>query len=373
MTDFPKKSLFGIQTPLSLLAGFGLLLSIPASHTSKNDAYIHLSVKEKLARIDYSGAFLLTTTIVVFLLGLSGPHVLPKLLIVSALALPIFILNEIYIARDPIIPVSVLQSRGALLTCVATTGFMMARWCILFYTPVYTLSVRNWQPAIAGSILLPTNAGFAAGGLLAGVFHIKRSGSFYVHSVVSMALFPLTMLVLSFISTSTSSWGLYVLIVFLNGLITGAALNYALVHLLHLTLPDVHPIVLSLLATFRGFAGSFGSAIGGGFFERVLHKSLTRGFVEAGLKHRGDLIRRLLGSPALVGKLEGMERTVAIGAYEDALKALFLSAAGLSLVVVIVQACTGWKEPASKEERFAQEEEDEDEEIRGEEGIFAAS
>jgi sugar phosphate permease len=277
-------------------------------------------------------------------------------------------MNEVYIAQDPVIPVSVLRSRGTLLTCLATLGFMMARWCILFFTPMYALAVRGWAPAVAGSILIPTNTGFAAGGLLAGVFHIKRTGSFYLHSVVSMALFPLTMAALAFTSTADSPWTGYVLIVFFNGFITGAAINYALVHLLHLTNEDVHPIVISLLATFRGFAGSFGSAIGGGLFTRVLHKSLKDGFTNAGLKQRGDLIRKLLGSPALVGKLEGAEKTVAVGAYEDAFKALFLSAMGLSAIVVLIQASTGQKGPAIKEELTPDEEE-----IEGEEGLVAGS
>jgi hypothetical protein len=245
---------------------------------------------------------------------------------------------------------------------------MMARWTILFYTPMYAIAVRGWAPAVAGSILIPTNAGFATGGLLAGVFHIKRTGSFYLHSVVSMGLFPLTMVVLALISTPSSPWAAYVLMVFLNGLITGAALNYALVHLLHLTHADVHPIVISLLATFRGFAGSFGSAIGGGVFGRVLHKSLKDGFSNAGLAHRGDLIRRLLGSPALVSKLEGKDKTVAVGAYQDAFKVLFLSAVGLSVVVVLVQAATGWKEPPKKEVDLLHEEDAE-----GEEGLVAGS
>merc|ERR1711957_332185 len=103
---------------------------------------------------------------------------------------------------------------------------------------------------------------------------------------MGMALFPITMAILAFISTPTSPWALYVVMVFLNGLVTGAATNYALVHLLHLTLPEVHPIVISLLATFRGFSGSFGSAIGGGYFIRVLHKSLDDGFAKSGLKNR---------------------------------------------------------------------------------------
>lgn len=302
-----------------------------------------------------------------FLLGLSGPRVLPTPIILSALALPVFVLNEAYVAGDPVIPVSVLRSRGTLLTCLGTTGFMMARWSILFYTPVYALAVRGWAPAVAGSILIPTNAGFATGGLLAGVFHIKRTGSFYLHTVVAMALFPITMAVLALISTPSSPWGLYVAMVFLNGLVTGAATNYALVHLLHLTLPEVHPIVISLLATFRGFSGSFGSAIGGGYFVRVLHKSLDDGFAQAGLRNRGELTRRLLGSPALVGKLEGKDRVVAVGAYADALKALFLCAVGLSIVVVLVQAGTGWKEPAKSESQRQEEE------VEAEDGVPAGA
>lgn len=320
-----------------------------------------MTLRQKLARIDYSGILLLTTTIVLFLLSLSGSRILWTPLVLSALALPVFILNEIYIASDPVIPVSVLRSRGTLFTCFATLGFMMARWCILFYTPMYALAVRGWSPAAAGSILIPTNAGFATGGLLAGVFHIKRNGSFYLHSLTSMALFPVTMVVLAFISTSASSWELYFVVVFLNGLITGAALNYALVHLLHLTNVEVHPIVISLLATFRGFAGSFGSSIGGGVFTRVLYKSLKDRFENEGLRHHGELIRRLLGSPALVSKLDGTEKLAAIGAYEDALKALFLGAVGLSIIVTFVQAGTGWK-AASKEENVADEGIDEGEE-----------
>lgn len=338
------------------------MLSIPTNHNSKTTKYTDFSIQQKLACIDYSGALLLTTTIVLFLLGLSGPKVLTTPLILSALALPAFVLNEIYVAKDPIIPVSVLRSRGTLLTCFATVGFMMARWGILFYTPVYALAVRGWAPAVAGSILVPTNAGFASGGLLAGIFHIKRTGSFYLHTVVAMALFPFTMLVIAHISTSTSPWGLYVIMVFLNGLITGAATNYALVHLLHLTLPDVHPIVISLLATFRGFAGSFGSAIGGGYFVRVLQKSLNDEFARAGLEDRSGLTRRLLGSPALVNELEGMEKVVAVRSYENALRALYLGAMGLSVVVAGAQAGTGWQEPTKEEARSAVEEEAEGQE-----------
>ena len=81
---------------------------------------------------------------------------------------------------DPIIPVSVLKSRRALCACVATAGLMITRWLVLFYTPVYAITLRGWSPAQAGSILVPANVGFALGGLIAGWLHIRRAGSFYL-------------------------------------------------------------------------------------------------------------------------------------------------------------------------------------------------
>ena len=142
---------------------------------------------------------------------------------------------------------------------------------------------------------------------------------------------------------------------FLNGFVTGAALNYNLAHLLHLTPSSTHYIATSLVATFRGFAGSFGSAVGGGLFTRLLRSSLQKGFKEANLGGRKVLIRQLLGSPALVGKLRGIERVVAVKGYEDALKGLWIAGAGLAALMVLVQAGTGWR--GAKEERLNDEDE----------------
>lgn len=286
---------------------------------------------------------------------MSSPKTIPILpLILSLIVLVTFVLNEAYVAKDPIIPVSLLKSRGLLLTCLGTVGYMMARWSVLFYSPTYALAVRDWAPAAAGSILIATNGGFGIGGILVGWLHIRRHGSFYLPSLIVYAIFPITLLVLASISTAHSSPAIYVLVLFLNGFVTGAALNYTLAHLLHLTPKDTHYIATSLVATFRGFAGSFGSAIGGGLFTRVLRSSLKNGFEEAGLNGRGALVRRLLGSPALVGQLTGVERDVAVQGYQDALKYLWVAAAGLAALMVIVQAGTGWK---GHEEKLDEEDE----------------
>jgi hypothetical protein len=126
-------------------------------------------------------------------------------------------------------------------------------------------------------------------------------------------------------------------------------LNYSLAHILHLTPPSTHFMAASLLTTFRAFAGSFGSAIGGGLFVRVLKARLETGFAEnGGLEGREELVRKLLGSPALVQVLTGMEKKIAVESYVGSLNQLFAAAGGLALVMVFVQAGTGWK--AGKDE-----------------------
>lgn len=101
---------------------------------------------------------------------------------------------------------------------------------------------------------------------------------------------------------------------------------------------------------FRGFAGSFGSAIGGGIFARVLRSSLVRGFAEAGLLDKDELIGKLLGSPRLVAGLSGQEQVVAQQSYSSAIATLFLAGSGLVLVASLLQAATGWSAPRSEDD-----------------------
>lgn len=127
-------------------------------------------------------------------------------------------------------------------------------------------------------------------------------------------------------------------------------MNYTLSHLLHLTDPDMHYVISALLGMSRGFAGSFGSSIGGGYFQRELKRGLETGFMKHGLANRGELIRKLLGSPALAKRLTGVERAVAVQSYEQAVKTLLLGACVLAIAAAAAQAGTGWK-PYKSEKR----------------------
>ncbi len=116
----------------------------------------------------------------------------------------------------------------------------------------------------------------------------------------------------------------------------------------------------ALLATFRGFAGSFGSAIGGGIFARLLQASLKLGFQDRGLSGKTELIRQLLGSPVLVQSLTGVDKEVAIAGYVTALQGLFVAASGLSMIMVLMQAGTGRSAPDEKVDETVDAEDEED-------------
>ncbi|KXT09196.1 hypothetical protein AC579_425 [Pseudocercospora musae] len=315
------RALFLLQAIPALLGGLVLLLAIPMTFTA---------------------------ALVLMLYALSAPKRIPIWpLVLSAMVTILFVSNELYVACDPIIPLTLLRSRGLLLTCLGSVGFMMARWSVLFYAPTYALAVRQWAPSSAGAILIPTNAGFAAGGVLVGWLHVKRPGSFYFPTLAGYGLFPFTLAVLAALSKDSSPAWAFILVVFLCGVTTGAALNYNLAHLLHITPKETHYVATALLATFRGFAGSFGVAIGGGLFTRTLDASLKTRFAEQRMD-RAALIRRLLGSPALVEQLDGVEKQIAVASYQDALKLLWLSMALIAAAMLFVQAGTGQKGDAEK-------------------------
>lgn len=337
------RTVFLVQIPVTVTAALVAFAMIPREE--KVDIDENDSMARKLARIDYFGVLTLLITLVLLLYTLASPKIDFRAVALSMAMLILFVLVEFRWATEPIVPPSIMTSRANFFSGTSTVGVMTARWAVLFYTPVYAIAVRGWKPSAAGALLVPTNAGFATGGLIAGFFHIRRTGSFYTPSLICFALFAVVQFVVSQLCTPTSAIGLYIGALFCNGFVVGALLNYSLAHLLHMTPTSQHVIVIPFNATFRSFSGSFGSAIAGGYFLRTLYRNLHQGFKSIGMPHNGELVRKLLGSPLLVQKLEGDERLVAIDAYTGAIKATFLAGVGLAIVMLLVQAGVGWVAP----------------------------
>lgn len=344
------RAVFWAQAPLSLTAALVAFFAIPHPSGNATTTAHKITLVEKLSQIDYFGVITLITSVVLLLYSLSSPKIQVTPVILSFGSLLLFILVEGHWAVNPIIPTSVLRSKGNVLTSFATLGVMTARWSLLFYTPTYVLTLRGWPQESAGLTLIPTNFGFGLGGLLIGWLHIRRTGSFYFSVLVCFALFVLSMFTVSWISTPTSNIYLYMFIIFVNGFIAGALLNYSLAHVLHLTSPSTHAIVIPLNAMFRSLSGSFGASVGGGLFLRTLQHSLKHEYKVRGISDKAQVIRQLLGRPGLVQKLEGIDKEVALLGYERALRLVYMAGGILTLVVLVLQAGTGWTAPEPEKE-----------------------
>ncbi|KAL4990025.1 major facilitator superfamily domain-containing protein [Aspergillus falconensis] len=349
--------IFWVQAPTGLVLGLILFFAIP-SHPDIGSRTTKLaSLLQRLKNIDYAGGLTLAISIFLLLFSLASPKIPIIPIIVSFIVFAAFWIIESRFAAEPIVPTEVLKARGVSLTCLAALLAMTARWAVLFYTPVYAMAVRGWSPASAGLILTPTNAGFGFGGLLVGWLHIRHGESYYWSNIIVYFCFAFANLLLFALSTQTSHTAAYITAMFVNGFAIGASMNYTFAHILYLTKPEVHYIVTALVGMSRGFAGSFGSAMGGGFFQRELKAGLEDGFARHGLPGEDGLIHKLLGSPALVGTLTGAEQEVAMQSYEHAIKMLLLGGFGIMIVAAIAQAGTGWTAPApsSSEEPSAPE------------------
>ncbi|KAL2825031.1 major facilitator superfamily domain-containing protein [Aspergillus cavernicola] len=348
--------IFWVQAPTCLVLGPIIFFAIPSHPHYEHGDTKSASLLQKLKNVDYAGAITLALSIFLLLFSLASPVIPITPIILSVILFAVFWIIESKFTAEPIVPTEVLKMRSVLLTCLAALSAMTARWSILFYSPVYAMVVRGWSPASAGLILTPTNAGFGFGGLLVGWLHIRHGESYYRSNVLVYLLFALSNLLVVALSTQTSPAAAYIFSMFLNGFCIGASMNYTFAHILHLTPPEVHYIVTALVGMARGFAGSFGSAMGGGFFQRELQAGLEDGFAKHGLSGKDGLIHKLLGSPALVRQLTGVEREVAVQSYEHAIKMLLLGGFVILIVATIAQAGTGWTPPL--EETKVQEDED---------------
>ncbi|KAJ9617255.1 hypothetical protein H2200_000976 [Cladophialophora chaetospira] len=337
------RAIFWLQIPFALVAVTVAFFSIPRP---KQTVASSESLAKKLSQIDYMGVLSIIAAVVLILYSLSSPQIEVTPIVLSVAAFVLFLFVESSWATHPIVPVAVLKSRGNILTGCATIGVMTARWGVLFYTPTYVLTLRGWPQSHAGLTLIPTNLGFGMGGLLAGWLHIRRTGSFYLSCLATLSLFSLAMFAVSWISTPSSNIYLYLAVLFVNGFIVGSLLNYSLAHVLHLTLPSTHVIVIPLNAMFRSLSGSFGSSVSGGLFLRNLQKTLTQGFEDRGIyEGKERLIRQLVGTPILVQSLTGVDKEVAMLGYQQALKTIYMAGGVLALFMLLVQSGTGWTAP----------------------------
>lgn len=184
---------FIAQVPLCIIAftAVSIMLDLPLQEDSH--------WKTKLRRIDFPGAIVLVGAVFGFLLGLDrGSNVswsLPITIIslsVSAALFVLFVVVEIYYAKEPFAPGHIIFD-GTFFAAYSCNFFSFGGWMAgLFYIPLYFQAVDGVSATVAGLRLLPSILSGVSGSLFAG-FMMKWTGKFYWLTVVAYASLTLGM------------------------------------------------------------------------------------------------------------------------------------------------------------------------------------
>ncbi|KAL8671967.1 MAG: hypothetical protein Q9168_003563 [Polycauliona sp. 1 TL-2023] len=294
--------------------------------------------QSSISRVDFMGAILLVSTLVVFMLGITiGGNIVPWSnplawgpLPISLLLFAAFLYVEGYVAREPILPLHFLRDRTILCACLVNTFFAMVLYIFLFYIPIY-YDILGATSTQAGNALVPIGITLPTGSLLAG-YITSKTGRYKYVLWVTLVLLLIGTVANCTNTLSTPLWvptGYLVLI----GLATGGMLVVTLVAFTSAVDVSEQALVTSLSYVFRSTGSVMGVAIGSAVYQAVLENKLWQKL--GGMDGAEDIIKGVRESLKSIDVLEEGVKKVVKGCYMIALRATFLTTVGFAAAAVV--------------------------------------
>ncbi|KAJ4343929.1 hypothetical protein N0V95_006531 [Ascochyta clinopodiicola] len=230
----------------------------------------------KFARIDFLGAIFMTLSILSLLLPMEiGGDRIPwsdhriALLFAAALAFGVlFLVVEGRVAKEPIIPLSVLRHKEVLLSSLIMVCQTSAQVGLMFAVPLYFQVTAKASSTAAGAHLFPAVFGNAIGGLIAGSV-IKKTGRYKALTLGATGVASLAYLLLILRWHGNTNW-LESLYIFPGGFGTGIASSTLFISIQAALDPSFTAIAASTLY----LASSIGMLGGMAGVSAVLQQSL---------------------------------------------------------------------------------------------------
>ncbi len=251
-------------------------------------------------KIDYWGTLLLAVTLFSLLialtdapdLGWSNPQVW-GLLLVSAVAMVLFVLRERQAGDGALIPGSVMKRRPFLVACLAVLAMSTTFFGALLYLPQYFEKIFDLNPLAAGAALLPFMAVFAVASF-AQSWLIGRIGIKAVISLGAVCMF-LGPTLLALVIQPESSY-----VAFLPGMIVlgiGVGLFYSAVTTAALTSlePSMSSLAGGLVYLFQIAGGAVGLGITTTIFLAAANAGISDGAQQIGITLNGSEIEAIRG------------------------------------------------------------------------------
>ncbi|TPX37524.1 hypothetical protein SmJEL517_g00507 [Synchytrium microbalum] len=131
----------------------------------------------KFKSIDWLGTLFLVCAVIFLLVPLqSGGSIYPwdsplviTLFVLGFAFIQIFILYEVYVAADPVIPMSLFKNRYLVFTYINTLFNGMAFFCLVYYIPLYFETTNGLSATQAGVSSLPFILAVVVASIVAGI------------------------------------------------------------------------------------------------------------------------------------------------------------------------------------------------------------
>ncbi|KAL8840734.1 MAG: hypothetical protein Q9170_001172 [Blastenia crenularia] len=322
---------FLIQVPLTIMSGILVffVVRIPIKHSDQS----------AWRRIDFLGAFTLTLTLVLLLLGINtGGNIFPwthPLVLVSlplsAVGLLIFIYVEANYASEPVIPVRLLLDRTVLSACLTNWFSSMWQFSLLFYGPIY-FQVKGLSTTAAGARLIPSAVGLAIGSVGSGLV-MRWTGRYYLLSVCFQVISLVALAIFATLQLDSPSWESFIGF-FLSGAGYCGMLTVTLLALIAAVAHIHQAVITSASYAFRSTGSTIGITIASAVFQNILNLKLQSRFKH--LPDSKELIAKLRDSLEEIQHLPPELKVEAMDVYMAALRGVFVTTLGIGVLGAVV-------------------------------------
>ncbi|KAK9461942.1 major facilitator superfamily domain-containing protein [Lipomyces oligophaga] len=291
--------------------------------------------RDKLKRIDFLGSFTLVVALVTFLLAASiggtyypwfSGQVIVSLLF-SATFFCAFIYVELFIAREPIIPLQLLANPTVFGSSFTSWFMNMTYYAQIYYIAIYFIAVQGISETRSGSTLIPHFIGDSIGALIVG-YYMRATGRYFPMIVLAAICMIFGSLILCFVGMNTSRW-LIMAIVFWPGFGFGLYLTITLIALVAAVPHEFQAVSTSIQYGFKGTGSTLGISLSTAVFQNVLAAKLSRAITGPGAE---EIINRVKDSIDEVHNLPPEMQDAVIHSYLDSVRAVFIFATVLSVL-----------------------------------------
>ncbi|KAK9367095.1 major facilitator superfamily domain-containing protein [Lipomyces kononenkoae] len=288
----------------------------------------------KFKRIDFLGSFTLVTGLCLFLFGVSiggsyfpwSSPVVVLSLSLSVIVLASFVYVELYVAKEPVIPLGLLKNRtvaGSAFTSWFMTGVYFSN---IFYTAIYMIAVKGSSPTKSGSSLMPQFIGSTLGSLVCG-YYMRATGRYKPMSILAMIALVGGSMLLCTIGVDTNSY-IVSTYLFLPGFGGGMYLTITLVGLIAAVPHEYQAVCTSIQYGFRGTGSTIGVAVAAAIFQNTLSTRLHERVIGPGSE---EVIRLVQNSVEEIANVPDQFRLPVTLSYLDAIHAVLYASAFLAV------------------------------------------